>query len=180
MWHDAMEHRREVMGPLQRKYEAFLEHTVEYGRAALRTALELNGGGIIALPSLGSLFGSFWAHGRALPAIGVLAFLLGLVAAATGYAFSFFHFMDLQGWTMQEMSRKANFLNAQFNATAAGQPIPKEDETPTEDETRFRNRASANQRAAIGVAVLSLFAFIVGAIITAYILAWPISASGGR
>jgi hypothetical protein len=45
-------YHRDTLSPIREKADRIVNYTVEYGRLALRTALELNGGGIIALPSL--------------------------------------------------------------------------------------------------------------------------------
>jgi hypothetical protein len=96
VWRDAMDRYRAIMEPLERRHDRFIDYAVEYGKAALRTALELNGGGLIALPSLGTLFGSIWSQGTFLPELGILCFVAGLVAAALGYTFAFFHFQAFQ------------------------------------------------------------------------------------
>jgi hypothetical protein len=67
-------------------------------------ALELNGGVIVALPSLGALFGSIWSRGIHWPIAGVGAFIAGLILAALGYAFAFFHFFYWQGVVEEEMA----------------------------------------------------------------------------
>jgi hypothetical protein len=179
VWHDAMERYRAVTEPLERRYDRFVDYAVDYGKAVLRTALELNGGGLIALPSLGTLFGSIWSRGILLPEVGVLCFVAGLITAALGYAFAFFYFQAMQGWTMEQKTRLEASQNKQFNAAVRGDPIPEENVTVTEAENRHRTQARRLQWAGIAVAIISLIAFIAGATITAYVLAGT-HASGGR
>jgi hypothetical protein len=179
VWRDAMDNYHAVIEPLERRYDRSIDYAVEYSKAALRTALELNGGGLIALPSLGTLFGSIWSRGTLFPELGVLCFVAGLVAAALGYAFAFFHFQADQGWIVEQKTRLAASINKRFEATLSRIPMPNDDSTPTQAENRHWAWARGLQLAGIAMAITSLITFIAGATITAYVLAGG-HASGGR
>jgi hypothetical protein len=104
---------------------------------------------------------------------------MGLVAAAFGYAFAFFHFQEMQEWIREQKTRLGTSHTKRFDAAVRGNPIPDEDITPTQAEDRHWARARGLQWAGIAGAVISLSAFIAGATITAYVLAGG-HASGGR
>ncbi len=171
-WRDTDKYHRDTLEPIRRRIDNLIDHTVEYGRVALRTALELNGGGKIALPSLGTLFGSIFNYGHTLPVVGVLSFLFGLLMAAGGYACAFFHFMEWQYSFSETYSRKDRIVGAQIRAILQGKTPPNDDNQPTPKETRHAKRARRWQAAAIAAALLSLLGFIAGALITAFVLAW--------
>lgn len=179
-WQDTDKFHRDTLQIIRDRIDSTVDHAVEYGRLALRTVLELNGGGIIALPSLGTLFGSFWNLGHTLPVIGVLSFLFGVLMAAAGYAFSFFHFMAWERVYNAQYQRKDTILGIQSKAIRQGQPTPEDENKASDDETLYTKHAGRWQAAAIGAALLSLLGFIVGAVITAFVLAWPVATGGGR
>jgi hypothetical protein len=76
-----------VLAPLENKATALLSFNVECGRSALRTLLELNGGGLIGLPSFAALFGSIWTRGDVWPFLAGGSLVGGLISAVTGYGF---------------------------------------------------------------------------------------------
>src|SRR5438874_2193834 len=101
-WRVAQQQYDAVVNPLAARGLALVEHAVSYGHGMLRTTLELNGGGLIALPSFGAMSGSIWSRGPNLPLLAGGVFVTGLLFAAIGYGCAFFHFIMWQGATGEE------------------------------------------------------------------------------
>jgi hypothetical protein len=178
-WRAMMEQYQAEIGPLEQRLSAHIAHATLFGTSALRTVFELNGGGLIALPSLGALFGSIWSRGHWLPVWGVTAFVIGLICTALGYLTGFLHFVAWQQVVREEMGRRGSSITGQYNALISSQPIPAANMTRTPNEITYRQKVVTYQYLAIGAAFVALLAFIAGALITGYVLTGFSSAGNG-
>jgi hypothetical protein len=121
--------------------------TNEFARTGLANLLLLNGGAIVALAPIGSLFAlSVKDHRTAVVAI-LLCFVLGLISALVGYFMGFFVNSELS-------------LMAQYSTS---------DDLENEIEA---SRIRHNKMRTVGIwgAILGIGCFITGCLIGAYVL----------
>ena len=170
-WHAFIEAWRTEVNPLQAQASQRLGFTVSYAQLGLRTALLLNGGGLVAAPAFAELLGSIWSQGFWPPIIAMGAFTLGLIAAAGATVLAFFEFLYARTVTEFEIARVAEDLNDRYEAAMRREPIPKRRTDPGDEERSAQRRAARWGGWAILLGLSSLVFFLIGAFFGGYILA---------
>lgn len=168
-WQDYNKHYESVIGPLRARERDFLTCTVGYGQMALRSALLLNGGGLLAIPAFAEIIGDIWAKGVCPVALSLGAFVLGLTVAAISIALSFFVFLAAQENVGHEIARQATWITNKYTAVQQGTPLPSLPSASSEETASLR-RTQILQGIAIGLGLLSLFAFVVGTLVGLWII----------
>lgn len=158
------------MEPLQREAQTILGHSVGYAQMGLKTALLLNGGGLIAIPAFAELTGTIWARGFWPPMISMSSFLLGIICASIAIALSFFVFLNFDGAKGFEIARVTADTSRRYKALENDEPVPDANSERDEMEQKFENRAYRIQKWAIGFGIAPLVLFIIGSVSGAYIL----------
>jgi hypothetical protein len=153
--------------PMRADARTNYESAVKFADAGIKSAFALNGGGLIAAPAFIALFkvDPQLARNWIVGAGGV--FVLGLICAALTSFFGYLSAMTA-GWSI---NASVEAMGAEYAAAYRQQPISMADLQSLKQRSNALSSRSVSLRSvAVAAAVVSLICFIVGALISGYLL----------